>query len=362
MATEIQSHFDVLLTEDRQYEPPEAFTQHANISDESVYAKADEDYVAFWEAHASDLDWFRKWDTALEWSPPWAKWFVGGRINASYNCLDRHLEARGSKPAIVWEGEFGDQRTFTYRELHREVCRFANVLKGLGLQTGDRAAIYMGMVPELPIAMLACARLGCPHSVVFGGFAPEALSDRINDAEASVLITQDGAFRRGSVVPLKANSDEALANTPSIRHVVVLQHAGDKAQVQMRQGRDHWWHELMEQAAEECPPEELDSEHMLYILYTSGTTGKPKRIVHTTAGYLLGTYLTTKWVFDLKEDDVYWCTADIGWVTGHSYIVYGPLANGATCVMYEGAPDYPDKDRFWDIVERHKVTVLYTAP
>src|SRR5579872_78524 len=362
MATEMQSHFDVLLTEDRQYPPPAEFAAQANVSDRSVYEEADADYVGFWESHAHDLEWFRKWDTALEWSVPWAKWFVGGKINASVNCLDRHLTERGDKPAIVWEGELGDQRTFTYRELHTQVCRFANVLKGLGLEEGDRVAIYMGMVPELPVAMLACARIGCPHSVVFGGFSPESLADRINDAEARVLITQDAGFRRGSVVPLKANADEAVANTPSIERVVVLKHAGDKVDITMMPDRDVWWHDLMEKASDDCPPAELDSEHMLYILYTSGTTGKPKGIVHTTAGYLLGTYLTTKWVFDLKEDDVYWCTADIGWVTGHSYIVYGPLANGATCVMYEGAPDYPDKDRFWDIVERHRVTILYTAP
>ncbi len=262
----------------------------------------------------------------------------------------------------MWEGEFGEEVTYTYEELHREVCKFANVLKGLGLHTGDRVAIYMGMVPELPIAMLACARIGCPHSVVFGGFSPDSLSDRINDAEAKLLITQDGGFRRGSVVPLKKNADEALKSTPSIEHVVVLQRAGDKAQIECEEGRDLWWHDLMKDASPDCEAEQLDSEHMLYILYTSGTTGKPKGIVHTTAGYLLGTSLTTKWVFDLKDDDIYWCTADIGWVTGHSYIVYGPMANGATCVMYEGSPDYPDKDRFWALIEKYKVSMIYTAP
>jgi acetyl-CoA synthetase len=362
MSPEIQSHFDVLLTEDRQYPPPESFVAQATVSDPSVYADADRDYIDFWETHARDLHWFRKWDTALEWTVPWAKWFVGGKINVSYNCLDRHLAENGDKRAIIWEGEFGDQRTYTYRELHAEVCRFANVLKGLGLEAGDRVAIYMGMVPELPIAMLACARIGCPHSVVFGGFSPESLSDRINDAKARLLITQDAGFRRGSVVPLKANADVALESTPTIEHSIVLRHAGDKVDVTMKAERDLWWHDVLANAEPVCEAAELDAEHMLYILYTSGTTGKPKGIVHTTGGYLLGTYLTSKWVFDLKPDDIYWCTADIGWVTGHSYIVYGPLANAATVLMYEGAPDYPDKDRFWDIIERHKVTILYTAP
>ncbi len=362
MATEAQSSFDILLAEDRVYPPPPGFAAQASVNDPQIYAEADKDFEGFWAKHAESLDWFQKWDTVLEWDVPWAKWFTGGKINASYNCLDRHLADKGTKQAIIWEGEFGEQKTYTYTELHAEVCKFANVLKGLGLQTGDRVAIYMGMVPELPIALLASARIGCPHSVVFGGFSPDSLSDRINDAEAKVLITQDGSFRRGSVVPLKQNADEAVKKTPSIEHVVVLRRAGDKAQIQMQEGRDLWWHDLMKDASPDCPAEQLDSEHMLYILYTSGTTGKPKGIVHTTAGYLLQTMLTTKWVFDLKDDDIYWCTADIGWVTGHSYIVYGPMANGATCLMYEGAPDYPDKDRFWDIVQRHKVTILYTAP
>jgi acetyl-CoA synthetase len=361
MVTEPQN-FDVLLEEDREYPPPPDFVRKANISDPQIYDIGAADPEAFWAQHAEELHWFQKWDKVLEWNVPWAKWFLNGRINASYNCLDRHLDSRGNKPAIVWEGEPGDQRTYTYREVHEEVCKFSNVLKSLGLKMGDRVAIYMGMVPELPIAMLACARIGCPHSVVFGGFSPESLSDRINDAEATVLITQDGGFRRGSVVPLKHNADEALKSTPSIEHVVVLRRAADKVDVEMNATRDHWWHDLMRDASPQSEAEPLDSEHMLYILYTSGTTGKPKGIVHTTAGYLLETYLTAKWVFDLKEQDIYWCTADIGWVTGHSYIVYGPLANGATCLMYEGAPDYPDKDRFWDLIERHKVTILYTAP
>ncbi len=362
MATEPSSSFDVLLTEDRRHPPTEEFTRNATLNDPAIYAEADSDPEAFWARCAENLDWFKPWDTVLEWDAPWAKWFSGGKINASYNCLDRHLEARGDKVAILWEGEFGEERRFTYAELHREVCKFANVLKGLGLQTGDRVAIYMGMVPELPIAMLACARIGCPHSVVFGGFSPDSLSDRINDAEAKVLITQDGSFRRGSVVKLKENADAALEQTRTVEHVVVVQRAGDKTDGAMREGRDHWWHDLMAGASTSCEAEPLDSEHMLYILYTSGTTGKPKGIVHTTAGYLLGTAMTTQWVFDLKDDDVYWCTADIGWVTGHSYIVYGPLSNGATTVMYEGAPDYPDKDRFWALIDKYKITILYTAP
>jgi acetyl-CoA synthetase len=362
MTTGEQTSFDILLAEDRVYPPPPSFAEQANVNDPKIYAEANEDFEAFWAKHAESLDWLQKWDTVLEWDVPWAKWFSGGKINASYNCLDRHLQDKGSKRAIVWEGEFGEQKTYTYTELHQEVCKFANALKGLGLKTGDRVAIYMGMVPELPIAMLACARIGCPHSVVFGGFSPDSLADRINDAQARVVITQDGGFRRGGVVPLKQNTDEAVQKAPSIEHVVVVQRAGDKAQIQMQDGRDVWWHDLMQEASPDCEAEPLDAEHMLYILYTSGTTGKPKGIVHTTAGYLLQTMLTTNWVFDLKDDDIYWCTADIGWVTGHSYIVYGPMANGATVVMYEGAPDYPDKDRFWDIIERHKVTILYTAP
>lgn len=362
MATETEQDYAGGITEERQYPPSEEFVRQANISDPNVYREADEDPEAFWAKHAEDLHWFRKWDTTLEWDLPWAKWFVGGKINASYNCLDRHLETKGHKQAIVWESEFGDVRSYTYTDLHREVCKFANVLKGMGLETGDRVAIYMGMVPELPIAMLACARIGCPHSVVFGGFAPDSLSGRINDAEAKVLITQDASFRRGKPVPLKENADRALEDTPTIQSVVVLQHAGDKAPVQMKSGRDHWWHDLMQDASPDCEAEQLDSEHVLFILYTSGTTGKPKGIVHTTGGYMVGTYLTSKWVLDLKDDDLYWCTADIGWVTGHSYIVYGPLANGVTAFMFEGTPDYPDKDRYWDLVEKHKISIIYTAP
>jgi len=359
MATETET---AILTEDRLYPPPEGFVKGAIVNDPSVYEEADRDFEAFWEKHAEELHWFQKWDKVLEWNEPFSKWFMNGKINASYNCLDRHLQERGQKKAIIWEGEYGEERTYTYEDLHREVSKFANVLESLGVKAGDRVAIYMGMVPELPIAMLGCARVGAAHSVVFGGFSPDSLSDRINDAEAKVLITQDAGYRRGKLVPLKQNADEALEKTPSIEHVVMLRHVGEKAEASMKDGRDQYWHDLMESASpdHEAPP--LDAENMLYILYSSGTTGKPKGIVHTTGGYLLGTYLTTKWVFDLKEDDLYWCSADIGWVTGHSYIVYGPLANGATSFMYEGAPDFPDKDRFWKLIEKYKITILYTAP
>jgi acetyl-CoA synthetase len=363
MASQNPSQISALLAENRQYPPPPEFTQRANVNDPAIYDEANAGYLAFWEKQAEELHWFKRWDTVLEWDCPWAKWFVGGTINASYNCLDRHLEAgRGTKDAIIWEGEPGDQRTLTYEELAREVRRFANALKGMGLQRGDRVAIYMGMVPELPIAMLACARIGCAHSVVFGGFSPDSLSDRINDAEAKVLITQDGGWRRGGIVPLKANADEAVKNSPSIQRVVVLHRVGEQANINWNDDLDVWWHDAVDGISDECEPEQMDAEDMLYILYTSGTTGKPKGIVHTTGGYLVGTATTTKWVFDLKDDDLYWCTADIGWVTGHSYVVYGPMANGATQLIYEGAPDFPDKDRFWDLIERHKVTILYTAP
>jgi acetyl-CoA synthetase len=303
----------------------------------------------------------------LEWKPPRAKWFLGGKINVSYNCIDRHIDSpRRNKAALVWEGEPGDRRTLTYWDLFVEVQKFANVLKKLGVRRGDRVAIYMPLVPEAAIAMLACTRIGAIHSVVFGGFSPESLRDRINDAKAKVLITADGGYRRGQIVPLKRNADKALEECMSIEHVVVVQRrpgaGGDEAFATMREGRDHWWHRLMADASAKCEPAKMDAEDVLYILYTSGTTGKPKGIVHTTGGYLVGCATSTRIVFDLKEDDVFWCTADIGWVTGHSYVVYGPLANGATVVMYEGAPDWPEKDRFWDLCERHGVTILYTAP
>ena len=353
-----------LLQEDRSFEPSPEFRAVATVRDESVYARAEADPERFWADFASELEWSTPWSRVLEWKPPHAKWFLGGTLNASVNCVDRHVRGpRRNKAAIIWEGEPGDRRTLTYFDLYRQVCQFANVLKSLGVKRGDRVALYLPLIPELAIAMLACARIGAVHSVVFGGFSSESLRDRINDAQASVLVTADGGWRRGHVVPLKQMADEALTDTPSIKHVVIVQRLhGSPVQVHVKEGRDHWYHRLMLDASYTCEPEKMDAEDMLYILYTSGTTGKPKGIVHTTGGYLVGTYATTKWVFDLKEDDVYWCTADIGWVTGHSYVVYGPMANGATVVMYEGAPDWPKKDRFWEIVERYGVTIFYTAP
>jgi len=358
------SEIDALLKEDRSFAPPEAFRRDAVVNDPGVYARAAADPEAFWEAFARELEWIAPWSRVLEWTPPYAKWFVGGKLNVSANCIDRHVRGpRRNKAAFIWEGEPGDRRTLTYWDLYRQVGAFANVLKRLGVKRGDRVALYLPLIPELAISMLACARIGAVHSVVFGGFSAESLRDRINDAKAVLLVTADGGYRRGQIVPLKQTADEALRDTPSIQHVVVVQRqAGAPFPVEIKEGRDHWYHRLMQDAPFECEPEAMDAEDMLYILYTSGTTGKPKGIVHTTGGYLTGTYATTKWVFDLREEDVYWCTADIGWVTGHSYVVYGPLANGATVVMYEGAPDWPHKDRFWQIIERHGVTVFYTAP
>jgi acetyl-CoA synthetase len=315
----------------------------------------------FWARYAREFHWFRKWRKVLEWKPPFAKWFVGGTTNISYNCLDRHLTTwRKNKAALIWEGEPGDGRVLTYQDLHREVCKFANAMKGLGIKKGDRILIYMPQVPEAAIAMLACARIGALHSVVFAGFSAQSVKDRILDAQAKAVITADGGFRRGKIVPLKACTDQAVADCPSVEHVIVFRRTGES--VGFQEGRDHWWHDLVESASEVCPPAKLDAEHPLYILYTSGTTGKPKGIVHTTGGYMVGTYLTTKIVFDLKDEDTFWCTADIGWVTGHSYIVYGPLLNGASSVMYEGAPNHPDPGRFWDVVEKYRVNTFYTAP
>ena len=348
--------------EDRAIPPPAHFERDALVADQSLYDRANEDWQGFWARQALDLDWYDEWDTILDWQLPFARWFGGGRLNASYNCLDRHVEAgRGDRVAFHWEGEPGDTRTITYADLLADVQRFANVLRSLGVQRGDRVAIYMPMIPELPVAMLACARIGAPHSVVFGGFSADALADRIDDAEARVLVTADGGWRRGAVVPLKANADAAVARTPSIESVVVVRRTA--TDVDLRDGRDHWWHDLMATAEPACEPERMDAEDLLYLLYTSGTTARPKGIMHTTGGYLTQVAFTTKYVFDLKpETDVYWCAADIGWVTGHSYIVYGPLANGATGVLYEGSPDFPARDRWWSIAERYGVTILYTAP
>ena len=358
------SEIDALLKEERRFAPSQAWKQRANIADASIYDKAAADPQAFWSEFARELEWIQPWTEVLRWKSPNAQWFVGGKLNASVNCVDRHVRtARRNKAALIWEGEPGDRRTLTYWDLYRQVSAFANVLKSLGVKRGDRVALYLPLVPELAIAMLACARIGAIHNVVFGGFSAESLRDRINDAQAVLLVTADGGYRRGQIVPLKQMADEALRETPSIKNVVVVQRqAGGAFPVVIVEGRDQWFHRLMQHASTECPPEAMDAEDMLYILHTSGTTGKPKGIVHTTGGYLVGTYATTKWVFDLKEDDVYWCTADIGWVTGHSYVVYGPLANGATVLMYEGAPDWPQKDRFWELIERHGVTIFYTAP
>ena len=359
--TETGKTIEALLLEKRRFKPPRDFVAKANVSSPAVYQKADRDFEKFWADFAKELDWFTPWRKVLDWKPPKAKWFVGGKLNASVNCVDRHANsARRNKAALVFEGEPGDQRTITYRELLRDVCKFANVLKSLGIGKGDRVTLYLPMIPELPVAMLACARIGAIHSVVFGGFSAESLRDRINDQGAKLLVTADGGWRRGHIVPLKKISDDALTDAPSIEKVVVVKRTGNE--ISWQAGRDLWWSELMAPASRECRPEKMDAEDPLYILYTSGTTGKPKGILHTTGGYMVGTYATSKWVFDLKDDDVFWCTADIGWVTGHSYVVYGPLANGATCFMYEGAPDTPSRDRFWDMIERHGITVLYTAP
>jgi acetyl-CoA synthetase len=358
-------NIESLQQEDRVFPPSPEFSEKAHIKSmaelERLRAEATEDPESFWARMAEELHWFKKWDTVLKWQPPHAEWFGGGRINVSYNCLDRHLQTwRRNKAALIWEGEPGDGRTLTYQQLHTEVCKFANVLKRSGVEKGDRVALYMPLIPELAISMLACARIGATHSVIFGGFSSTALIDRINDASCKLVVTADGGWRRGKEVKLKPAVDDALKQTPSAKNCIVVRRTGEP--VHMESGRDHWWHELMANADLTCPAAELDSEHPLYILYTSGTTGKPKGILHTTAGYLLQAHLSTKWVFDLKDEDIYWCTADIGWVTGHSYVVYGPLSNGATVLMYEGAPNYPEPDRFWDIIERHRVSILYTAP
>jgi acetyl-CoA synthetase len=353
------------LNEKRLFVPPSEFSSHAHIKSlaeyKRLYAEADRDPETFWGNIARELDWFQPWSKVLEWDTPWAKWFVGGKINLAHNCLDRHLTTwRRNKAALIWEGEPGEIRTLTYQQLHSEVSKFANALKSLGVKKGDRVAIYMGMSPELAIALLACARIGATHTVVFGGFSSQALVDRITDSQAVCVITQDGSYRRGVEIRLKPAVDEALKDCPSVKSVIVYRRTG--TQQHMEPGRDHWWHDYIADASDQCPAEPLDSEHPLFLLYTSGTTGKPKGILHTTGGYGVSTYITTKWVFDLRDEDVFWCTADIGWVTGHSYIVYGPLQNGATVLMYEGGPMHPQPDRFWEMIDRHKVTVFYTAP
>lgn len=363
-----QPTIESILQEKRLFDPPAEFSQNAHIKSleeyQQLYDKAQADPQKFWaELAETQLQWFQKWDTVLDWQPPFAKWFVGGKINISYNCLDRHLTTwRKNKAALIWEGEPGDSRTLTYAQLHREVCQFANALKQLGVQKGDRVGIYMPMIPEAAIAMLACARIGATHNVVFGGFSAEALRDRLVDAQAKAVITADGGWRKDAMVPLKAQVDKALADNavPTVHSVLVVKRTGQD--IEMQQGRDRWWHEIQPTVSADCPAEPMDAEDMLFILYTSGSTGKPKGVVHTTAGYNLYTHMTTKWIFDLQDTDVYWCTADIGWITGHSYIVYGPLSNGATTLMYEGAPRASNPGCFWDVIEKHGVTVFYTAP
>ncbi|MFN2490017.1 MAG: acetate--CoA ligase [Actinomycetota bacterium] len=358
---EVERTIEALLQERREFEPPDEFSAQANANDATIYDDARNDPDGWWESQARRLDWFEPWSKVFEWDAPHHSWFVGGKLNASHNCLDRHLEENGDRIAYHWIGEPGETRALTYRELHEEVCRLANVLKDYGISKGDPVAIYMPMIPELPAAMLACARIGAPHSVVFGGFSAESLRERINDCGAKVLITADGGYRRGQVVALKEGADEAVDGCPTIEKVLVVKRTG--AEVPMTEGRDVVYQDVVALASPECAAEPMDAEDMLYILYTSGTTGSPKGIVHTTGGYMVGVSSTHQLIFDLKpERDIYWCAADIGWVTGHSYIVYGPLANGCTSILYEGAPDFPDKDRWWTIVEEYGVTILYTAP
>jgi len=362
----MSSHIESHLVENRVFKPSKPFAKRALISDfdeyEELYRKSIKNPEKFWGQQAEELlVWHKKWDEVLKWNVPFAEWFVGGKLNVSENCLDRHLEGpRRNKAAIIWEGEPGEKRTLTYKQLHREVCKFANVLRASQIEKGDRILIYMPMCPETAVAMLACARIGAIHSVVFGGFSSAAIKDRINDSQAKMVITADGGYRRGSVIALKKNVDEALSDNELVEKVIVFRRANNE--ISMKEGRDFWWHQEMENVESHCEPEYVDSEHPLYILYTSGSTGKPKGILHTSAGYLLGATITTKYVFDLKEEDIYWCSADVGWVTGHSYVVYGPLSNGATVVMYEGAPNWPEPDRFWKLIEDHGVTVFYTAP
>jgi acetyl-CoA synthetase len=356
-----QTAIETLLIENRTFKPPNGFAKQAHTRDASVFKKAASHPEAFWAEMASQLVWKKKWNTTLEWKAPDAKWFVGGKLNITETCLDQHLSnGRKNKAALIWEGEPGERRTLTYYALWKQVNKFANALKSLGIAKGDRVAIFLPMIPELVVSMLACARIGAVHSVVFGGFSPEALRERINDAGAKLLITSDGGYRRGQIIPLKHDADVALADCPTIENVVIVKR-GDFL-LRVKEGRDHWYHRLMQEAKGYCPPVYVDSEDPLFILYTSGSTGKPKGIWHSCGGYLTGVYATSKYVFDIKDNDVFWCTADCGWVTGHSYITYGPLANGATQLMYEGAPDWPDPDRFWQLIEDHGVTIFYTAP
>ncbi len=353
------------MHENRKFRPDPAFAKRAKISSLAEYKRLYEESIKrpdrFWAREASELFWQKKWTRVLDWKSPFAKWFVGGKLNASENCLDRHLDGpRRNKAAIIWEGEPGERRTITYHQLHREVCLFANVLKRNGVKKGDRVLIYLPMIPEAAVAMLACARIGAVHTVVFGGFSADSIRDRIKDSGATLVITADGGYRRGQIVTLKQNVDHALEGDKQVRKVIVFRRT--HLDIHIQEKRDVWWHREMEYVKADCPAEPLDSEHPLFILYTSGSTGKPKGILHTTGGYLVGTACSTKYIFDLREEDIYWCTADVGWVTGHSYLVYGPLACGATCVMYEGAPNWPEPDRFWRIVEEYGVTILYTAP
>ncbi len=367
MSDRNRREIDVLLQENRRFDPPPRFREQAVVKDDTPYEEAAADREGFWEGWARQLHWFEPWNEVLRWEAPFARWFVDGKLNVSYNCLDRHLDSwRANKAALIWEGEPGDRKVLTYRQLHREVCLFANALRSLGVGRGDRVAIYLPMVPEAAVAMLACARLGAPHSVVFGGFSARSLRDRIIDAGAKVVITADGGYRRGQILPLKRTVDEAIEGLDCVENVVIVRRRGgaegDESFTQVVEGRDHWYHRLIQEASADNPAEPMDAEDPLFILYTSGTTGQPKGIVHSTGGYLTQVVATTKWVFDLKDEDVYWCTADVGWITGHSYIVYGPLALGATIMMYEGAPDWPDRGRFWQLCEKYGVSVLYTAP
>ncbi|SES70423.1 acetyl-coenzyme A synthetase [Methanococcoides vulcani] len=349
-----------LLKEQKKYYPSEEFVRQANMKDPLIYEKAEEDFVGFWEDLAYNIDWFEKWDTVLDWQPPHAKWFTGAKLNASYNCLDRHISKHGDKTALIWEGEMENSETYTYKELLDKTARFAAALKEMGVKKGDVVTIYLPMIPEAVISMLACARIGAPHSVVFAGFSADALAQRVDDANSRYVITCDGYFHKGKLVEQKEKADRGLETATCVEKVVVVNHAANA--IAMKEDKDIWWDDLIHNIDSVCEPEQMDAEDILFLMYTSGTTGKPKGVVHTTGGYMVGTNVTSKWIFDLKDDDIYWCTADIGWITGHSYLVYGPLSNGATIVMHEGAPDYPDKDRFWDIVEKYGVTIFYTAP